>query len=208
MLCKLLAEDAVSIPYYWYLDFILFWYLIFYAVIRIPNLYRYRYIVLGIASILVFVIGCILNNGLRSEQAISFLIGVWVSDNWDKAKTKLTKASALVLLLIISVILLVCKQVPFVRALEGSMEWQLIQLIMKVSASLVIIGLSYKFEVLVNNRMIGFIGGISYEIYLVHYQILWMPNTVNLGIIGFITITLIGAYLLHLSINGLKKYVS
>ena len=54
----------VSTPKYWYINFILFWYLFFYAVVRIPELYRNRYVVLGVASAMVFIVGSILNNGL------------------------------------------------------------------------------------------------------------------------------------------------
>lgn len=130
--------------------------------IRIPKLYLHRYVVLGLASASVFIIRCTTNNGLRAEQAISFMLGVWISDNQIKAECKMLDMRIVMALLFVSCLLLGVKQVPEIRALENSIEWQMLQIAMKVSATIAIIGLSYKFKIIFNNVIVWFIGGISY----------------------------------------------
>ena len=51
VLCDTLAGVDVYIHHYWYLDIMLLWYLVFYALIKVPNLYVTRNLVLGLASI-------------------------------------------------------------------------------------------------------------------------------------------------------------
>lgn len=197
IICDAFTKNEVTIPYYWYIDFMLLWYLFFYAVIRIPNLYSHRHSVLGIVSLLVFIVGCAFNNGLRAEQAVSFFIGVWISDNYEKAKEKITKNKMIAVLLIIGIALLGCKQVPAIRALENAAMWYGIQLMMKISVAIAFIGLTYKFSAVFNNRMILNIGLVSYELYLVHYQLLSLPSRGIAGILGFVTISLLGAWIIH-----------
>lgn len=197
IICDAFTKNEMTIPYYWYIDFMLLWYLFFYAVIRIPNLYSHRYAILGIISLLVFIVGCAFNNGLRAEQAVSFFIGVWISDNYKKAKEKIIKNQMIAVLLIVGIALLGCKQVPAIRALENTAMWYGIQLLMKISVAIAFIGLTYKFSAVFNNRMILNIGLVSYELYLVHYQLLSLPSRGIAGILGFVTISLLGAWMIH-----------
>lgn len=203
----LLTGTTVIIPYYWYLDFIFLWYVVFYAVIKIPNLYDHRYLVLGIVSISVFIIGCVLNNGLRAEQAISFLLGVWLSDNYEKIKSKVTSTYVIAAFLILSIALLSCKQIPTVRMLEDSVVWQGIQLVMKVSAAISIIALIYRIKVMFINGTIYFVGSISYELYLVHFQILGLLNNGIIGIIAFATISLLGSWTIFKLTEKIRKII-
>ena len=202
--CDVFTKNEVAIPYYWYIDFMLFWYLAFYTVIRIPNLYSHRYSILGIASLVVFIAGCAFNNGLRAEQAISFLIGVWISDNYEKAKEKITEGRMITVLLIIGVVLLGCKQMPAIRALENTVVWYGIQLMMKVSVAIAIIGLIFKFSAVFMNRMLMNVGLVSYELYLVHYQLLSLPGRGIVGILVFDVISLLGAWLIHRLVAGIR----
>ena len=197
IICDAFTKKEVTIPYYWYIDFMLLWYLVFYAVIRIPNLYSHRYSILGIVSLLVFIVGCAFNNGLRAEQAVSFFIGVWISDNYKKAKGKIIKNQMIAVLLIVGIALLGCKQVPAIRALENTAMWYGIQLVMKISVAIAFIGLIYKFSAVFKNRMFMNVGLVSYELYLVHYQLLSLPGRGIVAILVFDAISLLGAWLIH-----------
>lgn len=197
IICDAFSKNEVTIPYYWYIDFMLLWYLAFYAVIRIPNLYSHRYSFFGIVSLLVFFVGCALNDGLRAEQAVSFFIGVWISDNYKKAKGKIIKNQMIAVLLIVGIALLGCKQVPAIRALENTAMWYGIQLMMKISVAIAFIGLIYKFSAFFKNRMLMNVGLVSYELYLVHYQLLSLPGRGIVGILVFDAISLLGAWLIH-----------
>lgn len=204
-LCVFLTEIDVSEPKYWYINFILFWYLIYYAVVRIPGLYRNRYGVLGVASAMVFIVGSILNNGLWAEQAVSFLVGVLISDNYEKAKRTITDCRVIIFFLTLGITLLGCKQIPVIRALEDTLVWQGIQLVMKVSVATGLIGLTDQLRVLFNNRMISGIGLISYELYLVHINILTLLGKGISGMIEFLIITLFGAWIIHWMTKGIRK---
>lgn len=204
VICETITKNEVTIPYYWYIDFMLFWYLVFYAVIRIPNLYSQRYSILGIASLMVFIVGCILNNGLRAEQAVSFFIGVLISDNYEKSKEKITESRMIAVVLIIGVTLLGCKQMPAIRSMENTAIWYGIQLIIKDSIAIAIIGLVYKFSALFQNRMLMNVGLVSYEVYLVHYQLLSLPARGIVGMLIFVTISLLGAWMIHRLVAGIR----
>ena len=167
--CDDFTKNEVKIPYYWYIDFMLRWHLVFYVVIRIPNLYSHRYSILGIVSLLVFIVGCAFNNELRAEQAVSFFIGVWISDNYKAAKGKIIKNRMIAVLLIVGIALLGCKQVPAIRVFENTAMWYGIQLMMKISVAIAFIGLIYKFSTVFKNSMLMNVGLVSYELYLVHY---------------------------------------
>lgn len=109
---QFLTRTKIEIPYYWYLDFIFLQYLVFYLIITIPKLYTKRYLVLCVVSIVTF-IGCSYTaNGLRAEQAISFLVGVWLSDNYAKARKWLMNPMILLTLMIGGTLLLATKQIP------------------------------------------------------------------------------------------------
>ena len=193
----------VVIPYYWYLDFIFFWYVVFYGIISIPWMYTKRYWILIIASIVTFIVCTMAGSGLRAEQALSFLIGIWVSDNYEDARKMLTNKGALATLVIIGGALLIIKQIPVIRIQGNAVLWQSIQLVMKVSFALALIGLIYRFRKFFNNGFIALVGGISYELYLVHFRLLSLPQKGIWGMCAFLGLSIIGAW----GINKVSSYI-
>lgn len=203
--CGILGERDIFSPTYWYISCILFWYFIFWIIIRIPNLYSYRYLILGISSIGVFIIAGVLNNGLWAEQACSFFLGVLISDNYEKAKKKILNPSVIVALLFIGGFLLAFKQLSLIRELEGLMIWQGIQLMMKLSVAVALIGITYILRVIFNNRFIDVMGVLSFEVYLIHINILSLPNNGIIGMSEFIIVTVLGAWIMHCMVESIKK---
>lgn len=197
---QLLYNLKMQIPYYWYLDFILFWYIIFYLIIKVPRLYTKRYWILGIAGIVIFII-C---TGLRAEQALSFLIGIWISDNYEKARKTFTNNGVLVILMITGIVFLMMKQIPVIRIHVGeTLLWKSIQLVMKLSFAMAFIGLAYRFRMLFNNGVIVFASKISYELYLVHYRLLSLPQKGIWGMCAFLGLSIVGAWV----INKISSYI-
>lgn len=200
---QFLTRTKIEIPYYWYLDFMFFQYLVFYLTIAIPKLYTKRYFVLCVVSTVTF-IGCSCTaNGLRAEQAISFLVGVWISDNYEKVKKCLLNPIVLMTLLISGTLLLVTKQIPAIRMHEGEILWQGIQLVMKVSFAMAVIGEVYRARRLFNNGFITLVGGIAYELYLVHFRLLGLPQKGVLGMCIFLGVSIVGAW----SVNKISNYI-
>lgn len=201
---EFLCGSKVEIPYYWYLDFILFWYIIFYLIIKVPRLYTKRYWILGIAGIVIF-ITC---SGLRAEQAISFLIGIWISDNYEKARKTFTNNGVLVILMITGIVFLMMKQIPTIRIQGGeTLLWKSIQFVMKLSFAMAFIGLAYRFRMLFNNGFIVFAGKISYELYLVHYRLLSLPQKGIRGMCAFLGLSIVGAWIINKISSYIKKKV-
>lgn len=177
----------------------------FYLIIAIPKLYMKRYLVLCVVSAVTF-IGCsYMANGLRAEQAISFLVGVWVSDNYAKARKWLMNPMILLTLMIGGTLLLATKQIPSIRMHEGEILWQGIQLIMKTSFAMAFIGGVYWVGRLFNNGFITLVGGISYELYLVHFRLLDFPQKGVYGMCTFIGLSIIGAWLVNKQTIALKS---
>lgn len=181
---QFLTNAEIEIPYYWYLDFMFFQYMVFYLIITIPKLYTKRYLALCIVSVVTFVWCSCTGNGLRAEQAISFLVGVWISDNYEKVKKWLMNPLILMTLLVSGVLLLATKQIPAIRMQEGEILWQCIQLVMKVSFAMAFIGGTYRFRRFLNNGFITLVGGISYELYLAHFKIATKRRFGNVFVLG------------------------
>lgn len=202
---QLFSGAEVAVPYYWYLDFMLFWYVVFYLLITIPKMYERRYLVLSVISVITFAFCSIIGNGLRAEQAVSFLIGVWLSDNYEKARKWLTNPAVLIALLLVGTALLMMKQIPAIRTQEGGVAWQGIQLVMKTSFAMAFIGGTYLLRKAFNNGFIVFVSGISYELYLVHFRLLSFPPKGFWGMCLFCGLSLLGAWMINQATSGLKK---
>lgn len=97
------------------------------------------------------------------------------------------------------------KQIPVISALEDTLVCQGIQFVMKVSVAAGLIGLTDRLRVFFNNRMISDLGLISYEVYLVHTNILTPPGKGISGMIEFIMITLFGGWIIHGLTERIRK---
>lgn len=200
---QFLTRTRIEIPYYWYLDFMFFQYLVFYLIIAIPKLYTKRYLVLCVVSTVIF-LGCSCTaNGLRAEQAISFLVGVWISDNYAKVKKWLMNPMILLTLMIGGTLLLATKQIPAIRMNEGEILWQGIQLVMKISFAMAFIAGVYWVRRLFDNGFTTLVGGISYELYLVHFRLLGLLQKGTLGMCIFLGVSIVGAW----SVNKISNYI-
>lgn len=191
-------------PHYWYLGILLIEYIAFWIVSLNAKTYQNRYWILGTVGILIFIFG----GALYAEQAASFLVGVMISDCYEKCKEiSESKASTLGLALI-GIVLLASKQFPFMRVYEGAHIWFLIQMIMKLSLALFLVFISSSWQKMFNNRLLETAGIMSLEIYLVHIKALdifqlGLPNVI--AIILFIVCSVVGTWLLHQFIVRFSK---
>lgn len=99
--------------------------------------------------------------------------------------------------------MLATKQIPSIRMHEGEILWQGIQLIMKTSFAMAFIGEVYLARRLFHNDFITLVGGISYELYLVHFRLLWLPPKGVLGMCVFLGASLVGAW----GVNKISSYI-
>lgn len=186
-----LIKRTFTLPYYWYVDFQLYWYLIFFLIARLPNVYARRKLVFPLLAVATFLAASIAKDGLRAEQAIAFYVGVSISDN-NKIKDIIAKSHFSYALLLFGSALLALKQIPVIRMSEETWFWFLLQLCMKTSFALGIIGEIYKFKSLFHNPTVQFLGQSSYEIYLIHQRVQALVADGFIGAICFTIITLLG----------------
>ena len=186
-------------PYYWFIDYILVWYAAFYIIAILPGLYARRYSALGIIGLVFFLLG----GGLRAEQAISFLLGVWISDNTKRAEKVLTSKIMILCMAMVGAALLALKQVPIIRSYEDTHLWYALQISMKLPFALALIGITQKIQSLVNNSLISAIGIASYEFYLVHYRLLDLLRNGVVGMVWFLALSLI----LSIALNKLTRKI-
>lgn len=187
----ILIKRTFKLPYYWYIDFQLYWYLIFFLIARLQNIYIRRGFIFLLLSVATFLAASIAKDGLRAEQAIAFYVGVSISDN-NKIKNIIAKSHFFFALLFLGSVLLALKQIPVIRMREETWLWFFLQLCMKTSFALGIIGGVYKIKSLFYNQTVQFLGQSSYEIYLVHQRVQALVADGFMGAMWFTIITLLG----------------
>lgn len=156
-------------PYSWYLQYLLICYALFYFVMRFVPEKRTRYLIWGAASMCSFVF-C---SNLQGEQAISFLAGLFAAEHMkESGQIAFTKKHLALggFLLMVSVVLLAVKQLPFARIYDH--VYTLFNLLLKSSCAaglLLISGVKPVFK-----TSICWFGQLSYALYLIHGFFMWM----------------------------------
>ena len=99
--------------------------------------------------------------------------------------------------------MLATKQILAIRMHEGEILWQGIQLVMKTSFAMAVIGGAYLARRLFNNGFITLVGGISYELYLVHFRLLELSQKGVWDMCVFLGASLAGAW----GVNKISSYI-
>lgn len=192
-----------SHPYGWYMQYLIVCYLLFWLAYKwIPH-QTARLILFGVCSLASFV----LLPNLQGEQAISFLAGILFSVHGKSRlipKDRALPVSKWVLwgigLLIVSAVLLALKQLPVVRT-QHHYVITLLNLLLKSSFAAGVIAITSVFAPFA--KWVGFVGVISYELYLLHgYSLSFIGENVFgtflLSALGFLAITFACSAIFHL----------
>lgn len=180
---------------YWFVGFIMQWYVVYWFAIN--YYYKFRWLVFGGFSIFTL----IFLPPLQIEQAISFPIGIWLSEKKACMSEKSSKCifSLACFLCTVSTLALGCKQIELVRY---HMEYvPYIDLLIKLPYAFTLILILHPLRILTNHRLLVFVGTITYELYLVHMQCLKMidtnsPTTTIISTLLFIVVSFVGACIL------------
>ncbi len=160
--------SLTHIVHAWYLQYLFLWYVVFWLTHQFGVLYRWRYAVMGAVALVIFLWW----GNIQAEQAATFVLGVWISDN----KVRIAECCAaqkrrwLLAFCVVAVVSLGIKQISSIREVLDSyvLLFHAEQLLLKTSIALTVIcGLGYC-KALQSNRFLKFTGVISYEMYLVH----------------------------------------
>jgi len=206
---------------FWYMSFLIYNYAIFYFTHSCKFIKKYKYIILIIFNIIIFV-SC---PNIMAEQSLSFLTGIIISDYKNSFLSLTNKNNFnnyIFILLVISIIILLLKQLPSYRNFESEGEnliTKTVQLILKYSSAMFIVLASSSifktqcgiFSILRNylysNRFLVFCSKISLELYLIHFTLKFMldkNNQISTCIL-FLILSFSLSYILNYSVKLFTK---
>ena len=190
---------------YWYVGFILKWYVIYYFSIKFMPKYS-SLILLFFGIIMIFML-----PGIQAEQSFSFLCGVIASNNIQILKKKSLKTifQIAIISLLIGCIFLYLKQMPLIRKFDGSYLFNIVQCFIKLPFAFFFIFIFPVISILRRNRVLFFSGMISYELYLIHMELLKYSNNSILNILVLLLISYLVSYIFHrINIVNAKIFTS
>ena len=193
-------------PLGWYLQYLLFCYILFYFITKTIDCVKYRFVIWSFLAILSFV----LCQNLQAEQAISFLSGLLIAELRYNDSLHYNGNIVLlgILLIGLSLGLLAVKQVHMIREANHYLI-TLLNLLLKSGAAAGILCITSEWMLLKN--VISWFGRLSYSLYLIHGYFLWIVRDAvmhNFGIDSIIMIlcSLFCSLILNELILFLKKW--
>lgn len=149
----------------WFVDFIIRWYIVYWMARKLLPAHTGKVLA-------AFGVACVFMEQLMSEQAFSFFAGYITSEHyskirqWSKARVAKTAAAAFAY----GTLFTVLKEFQFIRQYIGTLPFNIILLNIKLPLATAIIAAPYVMPWVRKIRFISWIGKISYEVYIVHYN--------------------------------------
>lgn len=192
----------------WFLQYIALWYIVFYVIQRIGIAIDLSddccFLLLAFVSILLF----ITQREIKAEQSLSFFMGALLSYKYNKSHV-IFNIKAGSLLVIFGTCSLAIKQLPFIRE-SSPIILKCIQLCIKLPIALGVISLTYVLMVRLklSLKVLAVIGMISFEIYLLHWNILQRVEISYIGAIEFVLASFGAALLFWWTMERIKPIAS
>lgn len=188
---------------YWYIDYLIRCYIVFWIAKRFFG--RYQFIILTCFAIYTF----LFMSSTRSEQSLSFLIGVLSSEYYNIILKWNRKRWLIIMCLsgVFGISCLLIKQIPLVREYMGTYIYSIVELGIKLPLGIAFsIALLQSPAIIKNSSLLSICGLCSLELYLVHMQIrmLIIKDSFIQGI-AIVIISLLIAYSFHKMTNVLFK---
>lgn len=182
---------------YWFIQFILAWYIIFYIYkkVKMSNI-----LVLFIPSIIILLF-C---RSTLAEQAISFPLGILLSDYKLRLEGKQFIKYG-IYFFVLGTLFLCLKQ--YIRELSPNIILNIIQLIIKLSYAVSTIIIITELKFLSYSKFIFITGLISYELYLVHMKFRFIVTENKLSVIVFLLISFSLSYILYKLNNFITRKI-
>ena len=188
--------------YYWYIHYLIRCYIVFWIV----NKYVKKYKWWGYFFLVVF--SFFATHSLCAEQCLSFPLGVLLSDKKEYLLSlKIKKAIVyLAIFLFLGITCLLIKQLPMVREYFGTYLYFFVELGIKlplgVSVMLFLWMLPSRYVV---GPFVALCGLLSYELYLVHMQMLENVGAYATSALMIILLSLLISYSMHYLMQILQK---
>lgn len=189
---------------YWYIAYQIKWYLVFFIIMSLFYTHRFVFFVLSSISMFFFL------PSLEAEQTFAFLIGVLITENYDKFTTiKPTRWGIMMLLFVITgALFLALKQLPEIRLYMGTKIYSAIQLMINLNFGLAIICGTCFFPKIRNSFLLLLSGLVSYEIYLLHFPFYGYVNGNILFAFALIIGSIIAAKIYSLFISKITDWLN
>ena len=188
---------------YWYIKYTICWYIVFWLTARF--LPKYKLPVMAVAGFSTL-FWC---EGVRGEQAISFVTGVFISDRDYKIdETNKLGIKWLITLAFVGLVFLAFKQTGLYRSFTEDMLINISQLPVKWCLALFVIYTLAYLPLFTQSRFLTLSGILSYELYLLHFPLRGLAGSNISYAIGLITASYIAAYILYQYDNRLSKLFS
>lgn len=196
-----IIHDFTPQFYYWYVVYQLLCYTAFYFVIKYASKYRIKLLLL--CSLISF----LFLPEIMAEQSLSFVVGVWISDNKIRLNEITNKKYCLLLciFLAIGLMFLAVKQMPDIRSFQDTPIYNLVQLLIKLPLGIVVILSCHFLKKIICTALFIATGIYSYELYLTQMPGLKYLNHYNVFI--FIPMTILVAVLLHYINEKISKRI-
>lgn len=190
--------------YYWYIHYLLRCYITFWIISKYTQ--RYKWLVYSLFITYSF----FATDAPRAEQCLSFPMGVLLSDKKEYLLNLKIK-NATVFLIIFSFIGVTClliKQLPIIREYFDTYLYYFIELGIKLPLGLsMILFLWILPSKYVISPFVTLCGVLSYELYLVHMQMLSNVGTYVTSALMIILLSLLISYSMHFAILFFTKNV-
>lgn len=151
----------------WFIDYIVRCYIVYWFCRKFAG----RYTILLLSA---FSLYSLLLPQLMSEQSISFLLGVLISEHYDRigSWSRRRIAQIAICCMTYSIFVLALKSLPAIQVLKGSLLFNFMLLNIRATSALALLTVPYFFP-WVKNKVMSIVGEISYELYIVHIN--FMP---------------------------------
>lgn len=201
--------DILTFRTQWFINYILFCYIIFWAITSVIKDNNKRVCAFIAAFAVWFIIDSLFFTVadapfLRARQMPSFVLGILMALKKEEMKNLLKSNVAFVANLIIGVVFLGVTNLPVIKATPIVFS-NFLSLFTTVPLALFVICLTTKFDSLFSNASLLFIGSISYELFLVHnYSSILVANRIG-SLLIFTIITMLLAWTLNKMYRNVKN---
>lgn len=187
----------------WYLVSIIFWYIVFYIVLKNLPKSKVSSVMFGVGICYFIICYCLGLSKNWYDTAFTFPMGVFVGLNKDKIE-KLISEQYIKILCLSSILFIITFILNYGRVDIGSI---IIRAITSITFTILFLLLHVKIDVS-KNKFLIFIGSISFELYLIHdrlLEVLNMGGVVNsINLIAYFIIIIF----LSLLLNKMCKYIN
>lgn len=197
----------------WFLHYLLILYVCYWLINKFIHKHEIKAVCWAIIAALTLIFG----SDLEREQAVSFALGVLMSEKKEKIIACLGKRNNMITVTAVSYTVsfgfLFLKHTAYIRGLFGTVPYALIQIGIKVPLAIGIMMLVCMLSNLFNSAPFKLLGKISFELYLVHLVLLRFFNVLTMTSSMFSNIAIVVwgsvfmAYVYNLLCSKIKNVI-